>query len=64
MIDRCPICGEWYESYSHGSGGCWFESDNQTGLAAQTIIDVWETVPAPTAPKLKPVAVSRKTVRY
>lgn len=57
MIDRCPICGEWYEACSPSCGGCWPEADGQTGLAERTIIDIWSTVPAPPAPELKSVII-------
>jgi nicotinamidase-related amidase len=61
MIYCCPICGEWCECDSHGYGGCWFQSDNQAGVADQTIIDEWETIPTPPAPKLKSVAIDPET---
>jgi nicotinamidase-related amidase len=58
MIHRCPLCGEWYEFYSHCSGGCWFQSSNQAGSVDHTIIDEWDTIPTPPAPELKSVAVA------
>lgn len=61
MIDYCPLCGEWYESYSHNCDDCGVQPYKQTGISDQTIIDEWETILAPPAPELKAVSLSPET---
>lgn len=57
MVNRCPICGKGKNFYSQGFCDCWFEPDVPDGSIDQTIIDEWEAVPIPPAPKLKPALV-------
>ena len=63
MIYFCPIHGEWFEYFSDSNfnnNGYWPQGDIRAGVADQTIIDIWNTIPTPPAPKLKPVAVDPK----
>jgi nicotinamidase-related amidase len=61
VIYLCPICGEWCEYYSHGHSSYWLQAINQVRVKDPTIIDEWNSVLIPPAPKLKPVTVDPKT---
>jgi hypothetical protein len=61
MIYRCLICGNWCEYYSYGHSGYWLQTDNQSGIRDQTIIDEWNTISIPPAPELQSIAVDPKT---
>jgi len=60
MIYYCPICSECCNSHNHGYGDYWLQPD-QAKSADHTIIDEWETVRTPPAPKLKAVDVDPRT---
>lgn len=60
MIAHCPLCGKWYEFYNDFND-CSYESTTQSASPDNTIIDQWETIPTPPAPKLSSVTVDPKS---
>ncbi|NOV04210.1 cysteine hydrolase [Paenibacillus planticolens] len=61
MIYRCPVCGGWYEYYSHGHNEFWLQSGKGAEIKDQTIIDEWNSVSIPPAPTLHSITVDPKT---
>lgn len=64
MIYFCPIHCQWIEYPSYGNlnySGYWPPRSIRSELTDQTIIDEWNTVSVPPAPKLKSVTVDPKT---
>jgi len=63
VIYFCPIHNEWFEYFSDSNlhhNGYSPRSNIRDSVAGQTIIDIWNTIPTPPAPKLKSVAVDPK----
>lgn len=63
MIYFCPIHGKWFECFSDTNlryNRYWSKGDTLVGATDQTIIDIWNTIPIPPAPKLKSVAIDCK----
>ena len=63
MIYFCPIHGEWFEYLSDSNlhhNGYWPQGGMRANVADKTIIDIWNTIPIPPAPKLKLVTVDPK----
>ncbi|HEY8805393.1 MAG TPA: isochorismatase family protein, partial [Clostridium sp.] len=56
--------GEWFEYFSDSNlrhNGYWSLEDIRAGVTDQTIINIWNTIPTPPAPKLKSVAIDPKS---
>jgi nicotinamidase-related amidase len=62
VIFFCPKHGEWFEDFTYNFqyNNYWPRSNIQNRIEDQTIIDIWNTVPIPPAPKLKSVLVNKK----
>jgi len=63
VICFCPIHGKWFECFSDTNlmyNGYWSKGGTRVGATDQTIIDIWNTIPVPPAPKLKSVAIDCK----
>lgn len=63
MIYFCAIKGEWFEYFGDSNlcyNAYWSQEDMRSGVSDQTIIDLWDTIPTPPAPKLKSVVIDPK----
>jgi len=63
VIYFCPIKGQWFEYFSDSNlryNAYWSQEDMLSGVTGQTIIDIWDTIPTPPAPKLKSVVIDPK----
>lgn len=58
MQDRCPICGERKKSHIYGHDDGLLQAGNQARPMNPTIIDAWDTVLLPPAPKLQAVLIT------